>query len=300
MTPKKTVILTLSVLVLLIGFACFFTVQEGQEALVARLGKLTHEHGGTGKPRVYAPGLHVKMPLIDSVLKFDARLQTLDVESFRIPTQEQKDVIVDYYVKWKIGDLPLYYARTSGQLFLAEKLLEQQVNDDLRAEFGRKTIKEVVSDERTALMNVLSEKAKINAQKLGIEVVDMRIKRIDLPEEVSSAVFGRMRTERERVAKQQRAEGKSKAEAIRAQADADAIVIVAKARAEANQVRAQGDSEAALVYAKAYNQNPEFYNFYRSLGAYVKVFDKPNNVMLLSTDSQFFSYFNNAKGSESR
>jgi membrane protease subunit HflC len=298
MTPKKTFILTLVVVVLLVVLACFFTVQEGQQAMVARLGKLVLNDEKTA--HVFQPGLHFKLPLVDNVLKFDTRLQTLDVESFRIPTQEQKDVIVDYYVKWQISNLPLYYARTTGQIFLAEKLLEQQVNDDLRAEFGRKKIKEVVSDARTTVMTALSEKANKNAQKLGLSVVDVRVKRIDLPEEVSSAVFGRMRTDRERVAKEQRAEGKSKSEAIRAQADANAVVILAKAQADANQIRAEGDSAAAKIYADAYNQNPDFYEFYRSLFAYVKTFDSPNNILLLSTDSQFFKYFNSSTGAQKK
>jgi modulator of FtsH protease HflC len=221
------------------------------------------------------------------------RLQTLDIKSSRIVTAEQKDVIVDYYVKWRISDPVLYYTRASGSAQHANLLLEQQLNDGLRAQFGRRTISEVVSDDRTTIMDALSQQANVNAQKLGIQVIDVRIKRIDLPTEVSTAVFERMRAERERVAMEHRSTGKASAEAIRANADANVTVMIAMAKEQAANLRAQADAQAAKVYTDAYSQNPDFYAFYRSLLAYKKVFNnRENNILVLRPDSQFFKYFN--------
>lgn len=289
----KVKVISIIVIVLLLMLSCFFTIQQGQAALVLRLGKLIKGNSlqdASGK--IYSPGLHVKLPLLDSVRQFDMRLQTLDIQSSRMMTAEKKDVLVDYYVKWKIADLPLYFKRTSGNVQTVNTLLAQQLNDGLRAQFGLKTIRDVVSDDREEIMNALDQRMETSAAGLGVKVVDVRIKRIDLPEEVSNAVYDRMRAERERVAKEHRSEGHAKAEAIRATADADAAVIIANAQADANKLRAEGDEEAGKIYVGVYSQNPEFYAFLRSLQAYTKSLSEKRDVLILTPDSQFFQYFN--------
>jgi len=298
MSIKFKVLIGCIVVLLIILITCLFEISEGQSGLVLRLGKITtHTNKSNGaEDIVYKPGLHFKLPFIDTIKKFDIRIQTLDIQSSRIVTQEKKDVIVDYYVKWRIADLPLYYKRTAGDPSKVGVLLEQQLNDALRAQFGRRSIKEVVSDDRAEIMTALNKRADQSAQSLGIDVIDVRIKRIDLPEEVSNAVYERMRAERERVAKEHRSEGKAKSEAIRAQADAQATVIVAGAKKSANKLRANGDKEAAKIYAESYSKEPEFYAFMRSLHAYGESFRDKKDVLILTPDSNFFQYFNYPKG----
>jgi len=295
-TSVKISTFIIILILLILGYSSIYQVNEGQCALLFRLGALVM-NPATAKPYIKEPGLHWKMPFITQAYIMDMRLQTLDIKSSRIVTAEQKDVIVDYYVKWRVTDLALYYTRTGGNSQLANQLLEQQLNDSLRAQFGRRTISEVVSDDRTTIMDALSQQANANAQRLGLEVVDVRIKRIDLPTEVSTAVFERMRAERERVATEHRSTGKASAEAIRAQADANVTIMVATAREQAATIRSQGDGEAAKLYADAYTKDPAFYAFYRSLLAYKKIFNNKQNtftnILVLKPDSQFFKYFNN-------
>ena len=276
------------VITLLVVYNSIFTVSEGQQALVLRLGKL--QKNSQGQPNVMLPGLHFKVPFITRVLTFDTRIQTLDIESSRIVTAEKKDVLVDYYVKWRIADLAKYYKSTGGNFTRAKVLLQQQVNGSLRAQFGRRTISAVVSDQRSAIMLTLRHEADQSAAPLGVKVIDVRIKAIDLPTEVSSAVFSRMRAERQRVAAEHRAHGKSLAEAIRAKADAEVTVTIAKANQQAAQLRANGNKQAAQIYAQAYNDDPKFYAFYRSLQAYQNTFRKRSDVMVLSPHSRFFKY----------
>ena len=291
--------------ILFIAFILFsstaYIVNEGERALLLRLGTIQTDPA-TGKAYIKNPGLHFKLPIIMQAKTFDIRLQTLDIKSSRIMTAEQKDVLVDYYVKWRINNLLLYYTRTGGNLLQANLLLEQQLNDSLRAEFGKRKISEVISDDRTNIMDALNKQANANAQRLGIDIIDVRIKRIDLPTEVSTAVFERMRAERERVATEHRSTGKANAEAIRAQADANVTITLATAREEAARIRSEGDAIAAKIYAEAYSKNPQFYAFYRSIEAYRKVFDKnnPNNMLVLKPDSQFFKYFNSEGGQEKK
>jgi len=206
-------------------------------------------------------------------------------------TKEKKDVLVDYYVKWRIADLPQYYRATSGNPVKVQRLVNQQVDDNLRALFGKRTIPEVISDDRTVVMQILSETTSTDTKQLGIEVVDVRIKTIDLPKETSQAIYANMRAEREEAAKAHRAQGLSDAQAIRARSEADATVIVATANEQADKTRAQGEAQAAQIYANAYNKNPEFYAFYRSLEAYQQTFSKGDNILVISPDSQFFDYF---------
>lgn len=293
MSALKSFLLFLALAVIVVLYASLYTVYEGQSALVLRLGQMQTDK--QGKVVIYGPGLHAKTPFITSVRDFDTRLQTLDVESNRVLTAEQKYVLVDYYAKWRIDDLPLYYKRTMGNPASAQVLLSQKINDALRAAFGKRTISEVVSGERSDIMSLLKQAANKSASTLGISVIDVRIKGIELPEEVRDSVYQRMSTEREQVATKHRSQGKAKAEAIRANADASVTIEMAKARANAEATRAQGDAQAADVYAKAYNKDPEFYGFYRSLLAYQDVFRQKGDVMLLNPNSHFFKYFDSLK-----
>lgn len=276
------------IVVILFLYSSRFIVSEGQQALILRLGTLKKD--AQGQIQVIKPGFHLKIPFIMKALIFDTRIQNLDIESSRIVTAEKKDVLVDYYVKWRITNLAHFYKSTGGDTLRANILLQQQVNNNLRAQFGKRTISEVVSDDRSAVMLSLRQQANKSAAPLGIDIIDVRIKAIDLPREVSSAVFSRMRAERQRVATEHRANGKSLAEAIRATADATATIILATANREAAETRASGNQEAADIYAKTYNQDPEFYAFYRSLQAYRNTFKHKSDIMVLGSDSSFFKY----------
>jgi membrane protease subunit HflC len=287
----KQILLIVFLLVLVIAYDSFYTVVQGEQALILRLGKFITD--GNGQPVIHNPGLHFKMPLLDQVNYFDMRLQTLSVDSSRILTNEQKYVIVDYYAKWRIKDIALYYTRTGGDPDQARTLLQQKINDSLRAEFGRRNLTDVIADARANIMQHLQTETNTSAQELGIDVIDVRIKRIDLPAEVSASVFDRMRAERELVATKHRSDGKATAEQIQAQADAQASVIIATAQANAAKVRAEGEAQAAKIYADAYKQDANFYAFYRSLQAYQAVFNnKEDNIMVLKPEGEFFKYFN--------
>jgi modulator of FtsH protease HflC len=291
MVPTKTVGLAVLLFILLVGYTCCYTINEGQQGLILRLGQLKID-SKTKKPIVNGPGLHFKWPFINQVRIFDSRLQTLDIKSSQLVTIDQKSVIVDYYIKWRISDLPLYFMRTGGSPKQAQNLLEPQLNDGLRAEFGRRTITDVVSAERTNIMDMLQAQANKTGEGLGIRVVDVRIKGIEFPEAVRPAIFDQMRAAREKVASEHRARGKSLAETIRAKADANATVILAKAKADAAKLRGEGDAEAARISAESYSQDPSFYSFYRSLSAYKAIFTSKQDVLVLQPDSQFFRYFN--------
>lgn len=297
---------------LFIGLAflsCLYTIQEGQQGILERLGKIYTDD--SGKPYVFTPGLHFRWPFINRARVFDTRLQTLYVEvgrrdmnvrgyqqNSRIVTKEKKDVIVDYYVKWKITDLAVFLTTTQGSNAYAENLLTRIISDSLRAEFGKRTITEVVSGERTDIMDLLRRNAEQQSDKLGISVVDVRIKKIDLPREVSEAVYQRMRTEREKKANEHRAKGKSEAEKIESAADRQVIETLAKADSDAKIIRGEGNAEAARIYAQTYSKNPEFYAFYRSLKAYLNSFKNKDDILVLQPeDSRFFKYFSMAKRS---
>lgn len=290
MNHNKAFGLAILFLILMIGYSCLYIVREGQQGLLLRFGKLVID-SKTGKPSIQGPGLHFKLPIIYQTRIFDTRLQTLDIKSSRIVTVDQKSVLVDYYVKWRISDLPLYFVRTGGFSRQAQILLEPQLNDGLRAEFGRRTINEVVSDARTNIMETLQAQANKTVQGLGIKVIDVRIKRIDLPEEVSNAIYDQMRAAREKVAAEHRAQGKAMAETIRAKADATASVIVATAKADAATIRGDGDAEAAKLFADTYSKDPDFFAFYRSLLAYKTVFNSKQDILVLKPDTKFFKYF---------
>lgn len=286
--------------ILLIGFlSTVFTINQGYNGLLLRLGRLK-VNPGTDQTVILTPGLHFKWPFIETSRVFDIRLQTLDIKSSRIVTREKKDVIADYYVKWRIENLARYFKATGGISFKAETLLEQQINTRLRAEFGKRTISELVSDDRDAVMKELQRKAEEQADNLGIEIVDVRIKGIELPSSTSNAIYQRMRADMEKIARGHRADGEAKAEAIKAAADAEVTIIKSDALKKAKEIRAQADEKAALIYANAYSKDEVFYRFYRSLRAYQDSFNNKKDILVLDQSSSFFDYFkhslNNSNG----
>ncbi len=299
MNALKTLGGIVFVVIIILFFSSYYTVFEGQDALVLRLGKL-EKNPTTGKVEVMQPGLHFKVPFIEHVRNFDTRLQTLDITSSRIVTEEKKYVIVDYYAKWRINNLPEFFVATGGDYAQAGKLLQQQLNTILREQFGQRTISEVVSQDRVNIMANILNQANVTAENLGIQVVDVRIKQIDLPETVTNTVYQQMRAERQRIATEHRSEGKAAANAIRAKADADVTVAIADAKAKAAQFRAEGDAKAAAIYAKAYSKDATFYAFYRSLLAYETAFSSKRDILVLKPDSQFFKYFNHSKSTRSQ
>jgi membrane protease subunit HflC len=277
-------LLLLGILVL----SSIFIVPQGEQGILLRLGKLIEDQG---KTRVLLPGLHVKIPFIESVRLFDTRLQTLDIKSSRIVTKEKKDVIVDYYVKWRIANLARYFTSTGGNEFKAQTLLEQQLNTYLRAQFGKRTISDVVSGGRDDVMVVLRDRAEEQAGHLGIHVVDVRIKGIELPANTSNAIYQRMRADMQKIANKHRADGQAAAEAIKAGSDAEVTVLLAKARSEGQSIRAKGQGEAARIYAQAFNQNKDFFEFYRSLETYKNSFNSKQDILVVDQSSAFFDYF---------
>ncbi len=264
---------------------CMFRVYEQERAILFQLGKI--------KRFDYEPGLHFKIPIYQNVKKFDIRLQTLDAEPQRFLTGEKKDVIVDSFVRYRISDVVKYFISTGDDARRAGILLYQKINDSLRSEFGKRTVKEVVSGERGAIMDIVTKVANERGEELGMEIIDVRLKRIDLPAEVSQNVYERMRSERARVAREFRARGEKEAITITADADRSRTVVGANAYREAETMRGEGDAKAARIYAQAYNRNPEFYDFYRSLSAYRESFGNQGDVFLLDPDSEFFKYFSN-------
>lgn len=290
---KQNIFAVIGVLVfVIVGFG-LFTVHETERAIVLRLGQMLED--APGQPRIYTPGLNFKIPLVDTIRYFDTRIQTIMISSSRIVTSEKKDVIVDLFVKWRVSDFPAFFTSTSGNRLRAETLLRQKIVDGVRAEFGKRTIKEVVSGERQDIMQNLLKEASESAKHLGIQVVDTRVKRIDLPEEVSDSVYERMRSERQRIAEEHRAMGQSKANILRAKADARATIILAIAEENAKKVRGEGDAEAARIYAEVFGKDPAFYSFYRSLEAYRETFSSQSDILVLEPKGEFFEHFDTAK-----
>jgi membrane protease subunit HflC len=266
-----------------------FVIYEGQRGIVFEFSKIKRDDS-TGEMMVFEPGLHFKIPFIQTVKKIDARIQTLDETADRFVTAEKKDLIVDSFAKWRIVDFSTYYLRTSGSIDNARALLKQKVNNGLRTEFGNRTIKEIVSGDRDAIMAKALESAKSSREDLGIEVVDVRIKAINLPTEISNSIYERMRAERTAVAKEHRSKGQEQAEIIRATIDAKVTVMLAEAQKNSFTTRGEGDALAAKIYADSYGQDAEFYGFIRSLEAYEKSFSSKNDIMVVKPDSDFFHY----------
>ena len=270
----------------LVFYASAFIVNQWEVAIKLRLGEIVDTD--------YKPGLHFMIPIINNVKKFDGRLQTLESRPQRFLTVEKKDVIVDSYAKWRITNPGQFFRSTGGDSGRTSRLLAERINTGLRDEFGRRTIQEVVSEDRYQLMDELTKAVDRQAAELGIEVVDVRVKKIDLPPEVSESVYERMRAERERVARDLRAKGSEAAERIRADADRQRTVILADAYKLAEEARGEGDAKAAEIYAQAFNQDREFYAFYRSLNAYRAAFGQGGDMLVLQPDSDFFRFFNQA------
>ena len=269
-------------------------VNEGERAIVSRFGKILKDDGIT---RIYAPGLHIKIPMVDKIKYLDSRIQTMDGAADRFVTSEKKDLMVDSYVKWRIKDFEKYYLSTNGGIKAnAESLLQRKINNDLRTEFGRRTIKEIVSGSRDELQQDALRNASESAKDLGIEVVDVRVKQINLPANVSASIYQRMRAERTAVAKEHRAQGMEQSEIIKANTDASVTILLAEAQRKALVVGGQGDATAAKIYADAFTQDPEFYSFLRSLEAYKASFQGDSNVMVLEPDSDFFKYMKSPLG----
>lgn len=291
----KNLLIAVFVLLVLLTSGALFVVKEGERAIVIQFGKVQRVEG-TDETKVFEPGLHFKLPFIDTVRHLDARIQTLDGTPDRFVTSEKKDLIVDSYVKWRIDDFARYYLSTGGNKLQAEALLKQKVNNGLRSEFGTRTIAQIVSGERSALMNQAMEQASTSSDELGIEIVDVRVKQINLPTEVSNSIFQRMRAERAGVAREHRSQGQEQAEVIKANIDAKVTVMLADAERNARQLRGEGDALAAQIYADAYSKNADFYSFLRSMDAYKQSFNSKQDVMVIAPDSEFFKYMNGAKG----
>lgn len=276
------------VVVAIVVMMSTFTVDERERVIVLRLGEITRVDP--------EPGLHFKFPLINNVRRFDARILTLDIPPDRFLTSEAKNVIVDFYAKWQIDDVGQFLRATRGDERNAQDRMAQILRDGMRNEFARYTLDQVVAGERVNIMGAVREQALDTARELGLVLVDVRIRRMDLPDEVSESVFARMRAERERIAQDFRARGQEEAERIRARADRERTVIIANAYREAERIRGEGDATSAAVYAQAYEQDQEFFSFYRSLLAYRNTMVGRENVFVLEPDSEFFRYFRDSSG----
>ncbi|WP_439509924.1 protease modulator HflC [Marinimicrobium koreense] len=289
MSNKGIFTLVLLGVLVLIGANTVYIVNEYERAVVLRFGAVVNAD--------VQPGVHVKIPFADRVRKFDGRILTTDARPESFYTVENKRLIVDSYAKWRIKDVETYYKATGGQEEIADARLASRVADGLRNEVGTRTLHEVVSGERDALMEELTTEMNQTAMaSLGVEVLDIRVKRIDLPDDVSESVFDRMAADREKEAREYRATGREQAEVIRADADRQRTVLLANAYRDAELLRGDGDARAAAIYAQAFNQNPDFYAFVRSLNAYRKTFDGSDDLMVVDPSSEFFQYLKDAEG----
>ncbi len=290
MSIRNMLLAGLVVVILLLLADAIFTVHERQRALVLRFGEITQVD--------LEPGLHWKLPIADDAKKFDGRIQTLDSPPERYFTLEKKPLMVDSFVKWRVSDVQTYYETTSGgDQTRAELLLRQRVNEGLRNQISRRDMHEVISGERDQLMADLTQQLNTEMRRdVGVDVIDVRVKQIDLPTEVSSAVYDRMNSEREIEAQNYRASGRQLDIGIRADADRQVVVIEAEAYREAEQIRGDGDAGAAAIYAEAYGADPEFYEFYRSINAYVSVFSQKGDLLVVDPNSEFFKYLKDGDG----
>ncbi len=288
MKTKINILLGVLVIALIISSQGLFTVDQRKHAIVFRLGEVVSIKE--------TPGLYWKTPLLDNIRYFDIRTLTVDPEEpERFLTSEKKNVLVDSFVKWRIVDVKQYYISVGGDEQRARIRLTQTVNDSLRAEFGKRTVNDVISGEREQIMETMRKKVDVDARKIGVEVLDVRLKRVDLTSDISEAVFRRMEAERKRVANELRSTGFAESEKIRAEADRDKEVIIAKAYRDAQIIKGEGDAVAAATYARAFQKDSEFYSFYRSLEAYKQSFREKSDVMIIDPESDFFKYFQSSK-----
>ncbi|NOR41252.1 MAG: protease modulator HflC [Gammaproteobacteria bacterium] len=285
----KQLVIILVGAVILVGLSMLFVVDERQLAIKFRLGEIVDSD--------YSPGLHVKAPWpIMNVRKFDKRILTLDTRPERFLTGEKKNVSVDFFVKWRIKEPALYYTSFVGDERQAGLRLLQIIKNGLQLEFDKRTIKQVVSDDRSEMMTSLTSKSNAEVTQFGIEIIDVRIKQIELPEDVRNSVFQRMRAERERIAKEHRAQGREAAKGIQAVAERQRTVLLAEANRDAEITRGEGDARSTDIYAQAYGKNEEFYEFYRSMNAYRNALANQQDILVLEPDSEFFKYFNGEAG----
>ena len=277
------VVLAGIVALMVIASLSLFVVDQRQHAIVFRLGEVVRI--------VTEPGLYAKIPLLDNTRFFDIRILTIDTpEPERFLTSEKKNVLVDLFVKWRITDVRSYYVSVGGDEARARTRLLQTINDSLRAEFGNRTVHEVVSGERDKIMELMRDRANEDASKIGVQVLDVRMKRVDLPQEVSESVYRRMEAERKRVANELRSTGSAESEKIRADADRQREIILAQAYRDAQRLKGEGDARATAIHARAYETNPEFFAFYRSIEAYKQSFRNKSDVLVLEPNSEFFKY----------
>ena len=286
MKGRNLAIIILLVIVGTVFLSATYTVDEREKAIVFQFGEILRADD--------KPGLHFKLPFINNVRKFDARIQTMDAEPESYLTEEKKNLIVDSFVKWRVKDAFTYYTTLGGLPSNARNRLSQRVNDALRSEFGKRNVQQVISGDRVEIMNVVRQSIDQETSGLGLEVIDVRLKRVDLDVTISESIYQRMEQERSMVAKQLRARGAEAAERVRADADRQRQIILANANRDGQQIRGLGDATATGVYADAFGQDREFYRLYRSLGAYRATFNSPANLLVIEPKSEFFRYFNNA------
>jgi membrane protease subunit HflC len=284
---KGNFALFVALLLIVVAAQSIVIVKDTEKAILLKLGAFE---------RVLDPGLNFKVPLMDTAIKFEGRLRTLDTQPDRVLSSESKPLLVDSFVKYKIVDAETFYTSTNGgQDRVAEDTLQRRVRDKLRNEFGKRTLQEVVSGDRDGLMESLKNSLGKDSSELGVEIVDFRVKRIDFEREIRTSVFERMKTERNRIAEELRAEGRELAENIRADADKQRTIILANATRESERIRGEGDAIATATYAEAFNRDPEFYDFTRSLKAYRETFKDKGDILLLDPDSDYFKYLNKSK-----
>lgn len=289
MSNKGLVTLVISLLGLVVGLNSVYVVSELERAVVLQFGRLVKAD--------VPPGLHFKYPFAEKVRKFDGRLLTADMTPESFFTAEQKRLVVDSYIKWQVKDVETYYKATGGDELIAENRLAQRVADGLRNQFGRRTLHDVVSGKRDELMSEITQSINVDAIKLlGIEVKDIRVKRIDFPPEASQSVFARMAADREKEAREYRSQGKEQAEVIGADADRQRAVLEANAYRDAERIRGDGDAKAAAIFAEAYSKDPEFYRFVRSLNAYRSTFNNKDDLLVVDPESDFFRYLKDPQG----
>jgi membrane protease subunit HflC len=289
MSSRNMTLLIGLALALFIASNTLYVIKETERGVLLRFGEVVN-------PDI-KPGLHAKIPFVNNVRKFDGRVLTVDSQPERFFTQEKKALIVDSYAKFQVADTAKFYTATNGEEARAAGLLAQRINDGLRNQVAVRTVQEVVSGERDQLMeDITTDLNEVALKELGVRVVDVRVKKIDLPPDVSESVYRRMNAEREKEARELRSQGQELAEGIRASADREVTVIIANAYKESEQIRGQGDAQATRIYADAFNQDPEFYSFTRSLKAYLNSFSGQGDVLLVQPDSEFFRYLKDPKG----
>ncbi len=286
MMGKNMMWIVLLVIVAAVGSSAVYYVDEREKAIVFQFGEIVRSND--------EPGFHFKTPLINNVKYFDSRVQTMDSDPELYLTRAKKNLVVDSFVKWRITDAANYYTRLGGLASNARNRLAQRVNDALRREFGNRSVQQVISGDRVEIMDVVRKTTDEEIASLGIEVLDVRLKRVDLDPDISERVYQRMEAERSRVAKDLRARGAEAAERITANADRQRAIILAEAKQKAQEIKGQGDAEATGIYADAFNRDREFYRLYRSLNAYRTTFSSPDNLLVIKPDSEFFSYFKQA------